>query len=42
MTVVATQASTADAARAKRGLLEEGHVPLAQLAHRAPWDDGER
>ena len=27
---------------AKRGLLEEGHVPLAELARRAPWDYGER
>ena len=27
---------------ATRGLLEEGHVPLAQLARRAPWDYGER
>lgn len=27
---------------AQRGLLEEGHVPLAQLARRAPWDYGER
>jgi len=27
---------------AARGQLAEGHVPLAQLARRAPWDYGER
>jgi hypothetical protein len=26
---------------AQRGLLEEGHVSLDQLARRAPWDYGE-